>query len=62
MQAELQARVDYNNALADLARATGTTLEQHRVQIAMPQLVNDHWTPAGAASPETHPATAPADQ
>ena len=52
-QAELQAMVDYNNAMADLARATGTTLELHRVRIAMPKAINDAWTPAKAtAEPE----------
>lgn len=57
-QAQLQATVDYNNALVDLARATGTTLELHRVQIAMPRLVSDGWTPAKVDAP-TQPATMP---
>ena len=37
---EIAAIVGYNNALADLAKATGTTLVTHRVQIAMPPVIN----------------------
>ncbi len=54
-QAELQAMVDYNNALADLARITGTVLDQHRVEISMSQVVSGQWAPAAAT-----PASAPA--
>lgn len=36
---ELRAIVEYNNAIADLARVTGTTLELHRVQIALPTVL-----------------------
>jgi outer membrane protein TolC len=49
-QAELQAMVDYNSALADLARITGTILDQHRVEISMSQVVNGQWTPATPTS------------
>jgi outer membrane protein TolC len=45
-QAELQAKVDYNSALADLARITGTILDQHRVEISMSQVVDGQWAPA----------------
>jgi outer membrane protein TolC len=57
-QAELQAMVDYNSALADLARITGTTLDQHRVEISMSQVVNGQWAPA--AVPTSAPASAAA--
>jgi len=39
--AELQAIIDYNTALADLDRVTGTVLEMHSVKVAMP-LILDH--------------------
>ena len=58
-QAELQAMVDYNNALADLARITGTILDQHRVEISMSQVVNSQWTPATPTTTSA-PAGAPA--
>jgi len=58
-QAELQAMVDYNSALADLARITGTTLDQHRVEISMSQVVDGQWTPAAAATTSA-PASAAA--
>jgi outer membrane protein TolC len=54
-QAELQAMVDYNSALADLARITGTTLDQHRVEISMSQVVDGQWTPAAAATTSAPP-------
>ncbi|HUT01968.1 MAG TPA: TolC family protein [Phycisphaerae bacterium] len=52
-RAELQALVDYNNAMADLARATGTVLELRRIEIALPAVVDKTWPGAGG------PATAP---
>ena len=58
-QAELQAMVDYNNALADLARITGTILDQHRVEISMSQVVNGQWTPATPTTTSA-PTSAPA--
>jgi hypothetical protein len=51
--------VDYNNALADLARITGTILDQHRVEISMSQVVNGQWTPA-APTTTSAPTSAPA--
>ena len=57
-QAELQAMVDYNNALADLARITGTILDQHRVEISMSQVVNGQWTPATPTTTSTTSAPA----
>ncbi len=57
-RSETQALVDYNTAMAELARATGTTLELHRVRIAMPHAVNGTW-PA-IAPPGGMPATGPA--
>jgi len=59
-QAELQAKVDYNNALADLARITGTILELNRVKIALPRVVNDQWTPPRPATATSAPAGGPA--
>ena len=58
-QAELQAMVDYNSALADLARITGTTLDQHRVEISMSQVVNGQWAPA-APTTTSAPTSGPA--
>lgn len=46
---ELAAMVAYNTAISDLARATGTTLEMHGVQLAMPVVLGDATTPAGPA-------------
>jgi len=54
-RAELQALVDYNGAMADLARTTGTILELHRVKIALPAVIGQ--TYAGLKPP---PATMPA--
>jgi outer membrane protein TolC len=59
-QAELQAMVDYNNALADLARITGTILDQHRVEISMSQVVNGQLTPAAPTTTTIAPTGAPA--
>jgi len=59
-QAELQAMVNYNNALADLARINGTVLELNRVDIAMPQVVNDRWTTPKPTTATTAPVTRPA--
>ena len=36
---EIQALVDYNNALAQLSRNTGTVLELQRVKVALPSVV-----------------------
>ncbi len=36
-RAELQALVDYNNAMAELARTTGTILDRHRVSVELPR-------------------------
>jgi len=41
-RAELAAVVNYNIALAELARAAGTILELHRVRIAMPSVLGLH--------------------
>lgn len=59
-QAELQAMVNYNNALADLARINGTVLELNRVDIALPQVVNDQWTTPKPTTATTTPASRPA--
>lgn len=59
-QAELQAKVDYNNALADLARVTGTVLELNRVEIALPQIVNGQWAPPKPTTATSAPASGPA--
>jgi len=59
-QAELQAKVDYNNARADLARITGTVLELNRVEIAMPRVVNDQWTAPMPTTATSSPASGPA--
>jgi outer membrane protein TolC len=39
----LQAIVKYNNAMANLARATGTTLELNRVRLVLPAAVDGTW-------------------
>ncbi len=59
-QAELQAMVNYNNALADLARINGTVLELNRVDIALPRVVNDKWTTPKPTTATTAPAARPA--
>ncbi len=56
-RAELQATVDYNNAMVELARITGTILELHRIEIALPAIVEGTWPGAG---PGTLPAAVPA--
>lgn len=40
-RSELRAVVAYNQALADLARITGCTLELHQVKLAMPAVINE---------------------
>jgi outer membrane protein TolC len=57
----LQAIVNYNNAMANLARATGTTLELNRVRLALPAAVEGTWPntqsmPAGEMPPPGGPA------
>jgi outer membrane protein TolC len=41
-RAELRSLVAYNTALIELARETGTVLEIHGVQIAMPDVITEH--------------------
>jgi hypothetical protein len=53
--------VNYNNAIANLSRATGTTLELNRVRVVLPSVVEGTWPntqnmPGGEASPRTGPA------
>lgn len=55
-RAEAQAIVDYNSAMAELARTTGTTLELNRVRLAMPHAAEGTWP---QAAPATRAATAP---
>ncbi len=56
-RAEIQAIVDYNIALVQLDQVTGTVLDTHRVQVAMPNIVNydpsemDWVAPAAPESP-----------
>jgi len=38
-RAELDALVQFNGAMADLARATGTVLDLHGVQVALPKIL-----------------------
>ncbi len=38
-RAELRAKIDYNTALAELDLATGSSLEIHRVRVAMPMIL-----------------------
>ncbi|HUU22122.1 MAG TPA: TolC family protein [Phycisphaerae bacterium] len=45
-RAELQAVVDYNNALAELGRITGTILEMHRIEAAMDAAAQGDWPAA----------------
>ena len=49
--------MDYNGAMADLARTTGTILELHRVEIALPAVIANTYPGAGQVPP---PATMPA--
>jgi hypothetical protein len=61
----LQAIVNYNNAMANLARATGTTLELNRVRVVLPSVVEGAWPdtqtmPDADTLPQTAPGTAPA--
>lgn len=46
-QAELQALVEYNQAIADLFQSMGTTLERNNIRLDIPrsQDVPDEWTP-----------------
>jgi outer membrane protein len=66
-RAEVQAIVNYNTALAELARATGTVLELHRVEIALPEVVGEpprpvrRSLPATAAPRTTEPAPDPGE-
>jgi outer membrane protein TolC len=48
--AEVAATVNYNNAIADLAKATGTVLELQGVELAMPVVIGRE---AAAAQPRT---------
>ena len=55
-RAELQAIVDYNNAMVELARITGTILELHRIEIALPAVVEGTWPGAGPGTLPAAPA------
>jgi len=52
-RSEVRALINYNIALAELAQATGTTLELHRVKIAMPAASNagDRLAPSPGTTP-----------
>jgi outer membrane protein TolC len=57
----LQAIVNYNNAFANLSRATGTTLELNRVRLVLPAAVDGTWPntqnmPGAEMMPKTGPA------
>jgi outer membrane protein len=57
----LQAIVNYNNALANLARATGTVLELNRVRLVLPSAVEGTWPDTqNIPGAETMPRSAPA--
>jgi outer membrane protein TolC len=63
-RAELQAIVQYNTALADLDRATGTMLEVHRLKVALvPATEGGYWpqpsAPAGVPAFHPSPKTGP---
>lgn len=54
-QAHLRARAAYNTALVDLARATGTVLDLHRVELALPAAADEKpWEPR--QEPPTRPS------
>jgi outer membrane protein TolC len=60
----LQAIVNYNNAIANLSRATGTTLELNRVRLVLPSVVKGAWPntqniPGAEMLPTTAPAGSP---
>jgi len=46
-RSELKAITDYNSAMVDLARTTGTVLELHRVRIALPVAAGEADWPVG---------------
>jgi outer membrane protein TolC len=55
---KLASIVQFNSALADLDRATGTTLDVHRLKVALvPATEGGYWPQPSAASPS--PMTAP---
>jgi outer membrane protein TolC len=61
--AELTAIVNFNTALTDLSRATGTLFEQQRVQIALPAVIGERPWPKDSVSPATvPPSQVPAEQ
>ncbi len=59
---ELAALVSYNTALAELARATGMTLKTHRVNMAMPVVLQDKPFPKESLTPQTSPVIEEATQ
>ncbi|MBN1942393.1 MAG: TolC family protein, partial [Phycisphaerae bacterium] len=66
--AQLQAVVEYNTAMLDLNRLTGTTLEMHQVKLALPvasrlagEKLSDLQTAPSDAAPTTQPTTNPAE-
>ncbi len=62
---KLAAIVQFNGALADLDRATGTTLDVHRLKVALvPATEGDYWPqPSHAApSPMTTPTSLPSPE
>ena len=57
----LQAIVNYNSAIANLSRATGTTLELNRVRLVLPAAVDGTWpNTQNMPGAETPPRTGPA--
>jgi outer membrane protein TolC len=61
--AELAAIVNFNTALTDLSRATGTLFEQQRVQVSLPAVIGEKPWPKDSASPvAVPPIQVPAEQ
>lgn len=56
-QGESRAIVDYNTAIVDLHRTTGTVLQRHRVQVALPVATGEKDWPS--QQPSSAPSTQP---
>lgn len=56
-RAYVQAVANYNSAMVDLARATGTVLEIHNIHIALPSVADDKPWPAELNQPASAPAS-----
>ena len=51
-RSEIAAVVDFNTALATLAQATGTVLEMHQIQTALPLVSGNSDTPGNESKPD----------